>query len=545
MLSLKISDKNIDLPDDFSFTMNLKSPIFGEVGSYSYPFRIPGTPKNSIIFNFPHRVENTGHPFKDYQGRFEWNGVTLFCGTARLKTVSNKSFEGSIFDGTGGFYYQLKNRMLQHVDMGKMDFASEAEAIEYFNDTLYNYYPTVPFACPRVHNENYFDPPTTDDELKDFNYNYGNELKLQTVATSQRTLLVPMLYLRYVLSKLAEGLGYVLDDQMFTSNADFSRLVLFNATCCNNGGTNSPPREPTDYSLQHLIFNYHIPRLLINDFLKALENYFGLAIFADNTTKSMRIIPLNDIVTSSECIDYSKNVISISSEMEESNSGYAMSMQLDSNDDTFASLTGLEEMLLKKNCGSVAAIADLPVWPVGEIGSVYWVESMNNYYMMDAGKTWGVTSIMALLKTKFLFRDGSQSIESKFSPIWYDDGNTWAVVTNQMATYRDITPRLMFVEQYDGPGVHGMTGKNFTSNYSLFYPWETGLFNKLWKEYLSFRSATKLVKIQRQMSFSEIRDFDFSRKIMIYGVKYLVKNVQVTLKKDRIMPALLECYTCQ
>jgi hypothetical protein len=43
----------------------------------------------------------------------------------------------------------------------------------------------------------------------------------------------------------------------------------------------------------------------------------------------------------------------------------------------------------------------------------------------------------------------------------------------------------------------------------------------------------------------ELKNFDFSRKYMMNGNKYLVKSIQVVLKKDRIMPAILECYTCE
>jgi hypothetical protein len=46
------------------------------------------------------------------------------------------------------------------------------------------------------------------------------------------------------------------------------------------------------------------------------------------------------------------------------------------------------------------------------------------------------------------------------------------------------------------------------------------------------------------MEFRELKNFDFSKKYMIGGVKYLVKSIQVVLKKDRIMPATLECYVC-
>jgi hypothetical protein len=46
------------------------------------------------------------------------------------------------------------------------------------------------------------------------------------------------------------------------------------------------------------------------------------------------------------------------------------------------------------------------------------------------------------------------------------------------------------------------------------------------------------------MDFLEFRNFDFSWKNMIGGLKYLAKSIQVTMKKDRVTPATMECLTC-
>lgn len=87
-------------------------------------------------------------------------------------------------------------------------------------------------------------------------------------------------------------------------------------------------------------------------------------------------------------------------------------------------------------------------------------------------------------------------------------------------------------------------GVHETEDHSLFYRWDTGMYNKFWKEYLAILVNAKTVKFLKSIDFLEFRSFDFSRKYMIGGLKYLVKTIQVTLKKDRVMPATLECYTC-
>ena len=545
MLSLKVNEQNVDLGDDFSFTMNLKSPMFNDIGNYSYPFRIPATPRNAIILEFAHRLENTADPFIERQARFEWNGITLFSGMARLKTAGSEAYEGTIFDSSGDFYYQLKNRSLQHLDMGEMVFDSENDAIAYLSSTLNKYYPDAPVACPQIQNKNYFDPAVMNTELEYYNYEYpGNEFRLFTVNTNERTVIVPMLYLRYILDKLFTGLGYSLEDHFFTSHPDFNRLAVYNSTSCNNAGYTTPPRVPKDYAISHLIFNNHVPRIGINEFLKSLEDYFALAMFVDNITRKVRILSLDEILKAGAYTEFSSGLISSSVEYEDSPAGYLLSMSLDPDDQASSILTGYEDLIMGAYAGSVADLASLPVWPLGEIGSVYWVEDQTDFYQMGQDKIWAVTSMMSLLRTRFLFRNGQQKLETRFSPVYYDHVYQTAMVTNPMSKYREITPRLMFAEQYTMFGNYGMRANFETPNYSLYYPWEKGIFNRFWKNWLSFRMNTRLVKFTRQMSFSEIRDFDFSGKYMIRGRKYLIKSLRVTIKKDRIAPVSVEGYLC-
>ena len=89
-----------------------------------------------------------------------------------------------------------------------------------------------------------------------------------------------------------------------------------------------------------------------------------------------------------------------------------------------------------------------------------------------------------------------------------------------------------------------VVGSHKTTFNDLFYAYENGLLLKQFKAFLDFRLSTKLVKIVKQMTYADLKDFDFSKKYMVNGTRYLVKSVQVPLKRDRILPALLECYPC-
>jgi hypothetical protein len=546
MLSLKINGTPVDLPSDFSFTMNLKSPLFGDTGSYSYPFRIPATPRNKIILKFPHREAGTNDPFIYLPAVFEWNGITLFSGNARLKAVNSNYYEGAVFDANGNFYFELRNRKLNSVDMGGMSFADEAAAIEYFSNTPRGYYPTYPITFPLFNNPEYFDPPTELEELKFYNYQYHNNpafFQLLTTNGLERTVMIPMLYLKYVINKLFENLGYSLNDQMFSTHADFNRLVLFNQTNCNNAGNNVPVRVPLDYRVTELVFNYHVPRVLINDFLTGLQQYFGFGMFVNSVSQTVKFIPLKNIILATDYVEFSKNITSVGKEYEARPGGYLLTMAIE--DDYLKEIRDIDERTMQLFGGSVPSYVDLPVYPFAAIGAIYFVEDTGIYYKLLPTKIWQSTSGVYLL-TERMFGNGNEKIETSFSIVKGVTGAMVAPVSGLMNDFTEIIPRVFFAAN-DMNG-YGTNARVTTDDNSLYY-FTVGMTSqigmlKYWTDWLKFKSAANLVKFQKLIEFTDLHDFDFSKKYMINGRKYLVKSIQVTLKKDRIMIATLECYTC-
>ncbi len=290
MLGLQIDGKDVDLGDDFSFTMNLKNPMFNDLGGYTYPFKIPNTPKNSSIFDFRHRVESTSDVYKLGNGIFTWNGHSLFTGPLKMKILNNKLFEGYLIENDSDFYNKAKKLLLTQFDFGEKVFNDQYEAIDFLTESAHFAYPDIEFACPVIYNDLYFDPPATDDELKYYNhwhYDTTNRLWLTTTGGSpQRTILIPMLYLRYILDVISHGMGLELIDELFTSHPDLNSLVLYNSLSCNS------PFYPNPPEITHIKFNNHLPIISIMDFIIAIENFFCASTFLDGIKNTMRIIAM-------------------------------------------------------------------------------------------------------------------------------------------------------------------------------------------------------------------------------------------------------------
>ena len=544
MLSLKIADKEVDLPNDFSCTMNLKSQIFGEVGSYSYPFKLPNTPRNAGLMGFRHRVENTGDVYQTDQGAFLWKGINLFQGSVKLKTLNSKAFEGAIFESEGDFYYSRKNLSLQDVDFGEIDLVYLGARTTWINDCIGKVYPERPIAFPQVRNETYFDVMPTDPELLNFNY-YSNGLLLNVIYwPPDPSVIVPMLYLRYVLDKIFEKLGYVFDDSFFSSDPDYNSLVLYNSVNCNENDESGY----FHYPLYKILYNYHVPRMTINDFFYGLESFFNIRFFVNNRNKTVKLISLDSIIKSIDYCNSINKIISVSTEPEDPIFGYKFEMDLDSDDGTQESIATTDEVKISYIKTPVNSVNDLPVWPAATELDIRYVIETDSFYRMTSG-TWILFDMNDFIThTKYQYKSIiGESISTKVSPVLervFAPGE-WVEAGNKQINWKEITPRLFFVTPYYENGTFYMiAGTSYTDGTSLCYNGNTGLFNKQFKSFIDFRMSTKLVKIIAQLDYNVIKDFDFSRKYMINGINYLVKSIQVTLKKDRIMPALLECYPC-
>jgi len=98
-------------------------------------------------------------------------------------------------------------------------------------------------------------------------------------------------------------------------------------------------------------------------------------------------------------------------------------------------------------------------------------------------------------------------------------------------------------------GQTGLTlepNKGFTYNtyLSLKYQGSVGVFNKFWKDYLKWiLNDRKYVRVEKQLSFTDLQNFDFTKKYRINEMNYLVDEIQVTLTSDQIKLAMLKCYT--
>jgi len=542
MLSILIADQPLDLSDDFSVSLNLKSPLFNDVGDYSYPFKVPVTARNKAILGWKNRIAASQSIYETYEGSFRWNGIVLFKGQVRIKTAGEKTFEGILYINKGNFNYEVKDLMMNRVDLGLKEFASDQDAINYFNWSLTHFYPEVDFSMPKIGNLDFYDPPATNPELMSYNYVFPDGWLHKTTSDgTQRTILVPFLYLKYVLNKLAENFGYRLEDDFFTSCTELTRLVIYHSVnLCE-----------VLFGLQQLYYCRLVPKIKVSEFISGLEKWFNCSFHADSRQRVIRIVGNRDVLLKSELVEFSENILSISQEIPDEITGYRFMIGPDAGDKVYQAQLDAEKGITDYIRGAVGTFSEIPPYPFTWLGDIYYVVDTNTWWQLGVN---GITFLIEwmqmpngpVLTDKFFYKYGDEKnkFETSFSSLYDRFG---VVSCGNLGTDKDkITPRLFWVGMTGGWGTPvELRGIADGSNFSLRYTGSNGIFNLFWKDWVDWIMKTrKTVKIEKQMDFNELKDIDFTKRYRMNGINYLISEISVTLNKSSIKSAQLKCFAC-
>jgi len=539
MLSIQIAGQSLDLNDDFSVSLSLKSPLFNDVGDYSFPFKVPTTSRNMSILGWKNRLASTRSIYEMFDGSIRWNGMILFVGQIRITTASDKTFEGTIYINKGNFNFEIKDLLLNQVDLGMKSFPTDQDAINYFNWSLTHFYPEVDFSLPEISNSDFYDPVATNPELMAYNHIFPDGWLHKTTTDGQsRTILIPFLYLKFVLNKLAENFGYRLHDEFFTSSIELSRLVIYHSVNVSE----------VLFGLQQLYYCRFLPKVKVSEFINGLEKWFNCSFHADSKQRVIRIVSNKDVLLRSEVVEFSKNILSISQEIPEQVTGVRFLSGPDGGDKVYQEQLDAEKGITDYIKGSVQSFSDIPAYPYTMLGDIYYVIDTNSWWQLGI-VNWLIQWVQVpngpLLTDKFFYKWGDE--KNKYETIFSTLSDKYIVVNcgNQGADNQKITPRLFWVSMVGGLGTTArLRGLASNSNQSLKYTGVTGLFNLYWKDWVNWIiTDRKSVKIEKQMDYIELKSIDFTKRYRMDGINYLISEVAVTLNKSSIKSAQLKCFT--
>jgi hypothetical protein len=540
MLQFKANGKILDLSSDFSITINKKNPFFSDDASFSYPFKLPNTDKNRSILGFRHRIENTANQYLMLPAEIILDGLLLFMGDVNVSNSDEEWIEGSLMENDGSFYYRIKDMNLHEINMGEMVFESEEDAIDYINDGANKIYPERNMAFPDIFNDLYFGTPVNVSR-QGYNKHWYDGSGIHLVdENGDRTIIIPFLYIKYVIKRLFAGLYYDIFDEVMTED-DYDHCVIYNSVGINKTMTDF------DYDIKHWIYSLHVPRISIKDFLDGFGTFFNCRFFINERNKSIRIETFKSIITKIPEVLPGKT-IAISTFIEDYQRGIKLVMELDGDDEKQQNYADLEEAFLKRLKGTVENIIDLPPFPISDYGDMRYVinDSWKLYVCSPAGWLADSTNIYDNLFSNYLYKYPDKEVKMKFSSLSALDNQNNAFVEcgNKMSVWKEITARLFFIRYGWAGSVYKCIGYNQTNN--LCFPFNgnyqtRNTFALYYKDYAEFIINRKRVKIDKYLTAPEIMDLDMSKVYQNNGVNYLIEEYQVILKINSIQPVQFKC----
>lgn len=412
MLEIKIGDEYLDLLPGTQLEIEQENPYvqFDDkiIGEYSLPFQVPSTPKNIRLLQYAaminKRINNAGIDAIVYD-----NGVQHSIGKIKIEKANihlNKGDKGSIscyyLTGISRFYQEIKDKRLQSIGTGGtrtfnwdnfnrngsgfwghihkvLDAAAGYGASSYD----YAFYPMV--------NEDF----TWDISSRTFGGNVTNNMTYTggKVTFTQfcadgmdANKIVPFPYLKYVLDKIGEFIGWKFDGAIL-SDPDFLKITMWDCRAIDwalyiparviilGGG---PIKAKTSVSFN---LSDHLPDITISEFLLSLRNRFGWYYDVDRKGKIVHIREIQKINIHGTVKDFTASASPlIVKTMRTEKKIYSLKTSEDSGPTKLSGLSDQGNIQNRSNLPAAAESRDL---------QVYLVLTENNFYICQQNEDSG------------------------------------------------------------------------------------------------------------------------------------------------------------
>lgn len=543
MLQLFADGQQLDT-SGVKFNLMLKNPMFMHnklEGSYIFNFNLPATDRNRKILDFPNRLEKFPQEWKDYKCRILFNGITIVDNsTISVKQTKEITFITNVKVESGNFNYLSRKLYLNEIDYGSDEFGTPEAAIAQFNFDVNKSWPDVNYSLPKINGlaDTFLPEGTTGYHHKDTLNYYDITLPSYLYdVDGDKGVLVPFLYLVFVLKNLFKYFGYKLDDQFFSNDNDWKKLMVFNTYNANYG----IPSQDDDFgyycTLQKINYNNHLPHIKILDFLKGLQNLLNISFHQNSNSRSIRVfdnlksLQSHDYINLTNVIARSKKTTLIN------NDGFNLVSKSDGDDEYFQSKIEIENKIVKLFGGTLDYVADLPTNASKYI--VYFVNETSSFYLWDYyASSWNVNNIFDTKIVSQIFSGNKEiSISTIVSTLLNNPpyGLNHISIGNSAINWKDNTPRLVF---YNGATLC----HNTINSKSLLINGDKGIYQNRWRSWIEWEKTARIVELKKLYSPIEILNLDFSKKHRDNGINYLIDKIKIPITENAILPATMTCY---
>lgn len=593
MLQFYVENQPIDLPLDVAIRLQLKNPMFNDIGSYSLPFTVPSSQRNRQVFNLPHRISKVDQSIKDFNFHALFKGIRFLDGIFSVYKTPGDNYESYLKIGLGGFNSVVKDKTLKDVDYGGNIHigATYQDAMDYIDASVDNSYPDYNFVCFPVYNPEFHDPDYNDYLTHYHNYWDEDHFYLYLTGPPGKSIITPFPYLCFVLDSLFKTYGYFIESSILHTDPELRTLVLLNIMNTND------IREPFfSRDVRFINFANHVPDIGILEFIKGLENYLNIQFFIDEDHRKVKIRKRDDIISDPSFVDFSSNILKQRSlTIPEAQNGYRLTQTPDPDDNyTGDKIEDIDKRFIRSEVSTFSALPNATLY--SEPGDIRLVLDENKYYRVKwdgIQYTWTEISLCF----DYILPNGDAEWETIFStPLMdeiedtlqasvHDPGpppvdyympfpRTWTVphIGQAESNYPKFALRLLFyrgrvLDNKDLTGIpppgqslnepvsncHYPFGSNdvydhygnkmAAANYSLLWTGQYGLKENFWKKTLhwdfNIKQEAEFTKILSPLEFKNIL---YYRKYRINRTNFLINTIDVTLHNKSIDPATLSVF---
>ena len=284
------------LEGQFNLTFELSNQVFSTSdatvlpGSFSFPVEVPLTGANRAALGNPQLVTNA-RQWQTFEGVWvECYGVKMFYGTLKISACNRRSCKVTVVANPVA---SLKKIPMNELDLGgDRSIGNSAAMLAHAKDTTsapldydYIFFP--------VFNDRYLDDLTSDDRCKMQNH-WDSATSVFQVAADYPALM-PFIRIEYLLSRIFADLDYTFVN-LFQTDTETRSLCLYN---------NRSLWEAAGLS-ENINLQNHVSKTACTEFLRALIGNFNLGIFTNVFSRTIRLVPLRDLIARPPRHDWSR-----------------------------------------------------------------------------------------------------------------------------------------------------------------------------------------------------------------------------------------------
>ncbi len=423
MIRFFVNNRELILPEDFSFSWTEENPEISSDGEFSLNMQVSLLEKNNAIaFGFLNRKNKLNIDQKADAFLID-NGKSHF-GTIIINKNNDSNVDFQFLAGNSELKYMAKNdKKIWELDWGtetEIDYARALLSTQLSGYGLFNQ--VSPLGENQYYQNNFVCTPVKVNKngttiiANNFKFteSINSSSRDENVSSVENIIMQP--YLLYYINKFPLLLGYSLKYNVLNSDERAIKMFLIN-------------------TVDSLKYADALPDLTITEFKEAIESFFNVEFVVDPSDKSVSIISLNSIVDNKKVVDsivaFDNYTRDFSQKSKVVNLCFSK-IKYDFNDTVYFKYHDLNEEILKNiiqvNLSSETEIADyiddnltpLPfnsyyLFNISSSGNSYFVGNTDkiNLYKLNIGDYRSYTNLINKFKA---FGSGDNVLSLKIVP---------------------------------------------------------------------------------------------------------------------------------